>query len=187
MDFHVQRAVLSPHSEVLVFLTGQEEIESMQRILERCRTVMPSSCLDLQVCTLFAALPTEQQKAVFTWTKKVWRLEWTALCAGRGVLYVCILPSDLLLQLSLPVHTAHMHSHYNYTLQLPCQPHTCHSCQAKRYTMHFTFQVDEMDTVHTLSVIHCTLQTVYCISFYSTLHYTLLLLYAYKLLVQIKD
>ena len=48
-----------------------------------------------------------------------------------------------------------------------------------------TFQVNRMYTVHTLLVIHCTLQTVYCISFYSTLHYTLLLLYAYKLLVQI--
>ena len=58
-------------SDVLVFLTGQEEIESMQRVLEKCRTVMPSSCLDLQVCTLFAALPTEQQRAAFTWTKKV--------------------------------------------------------------------------------------------------------------------
>ena len=57
--------------DILVFLTGQEEIESMQRILERCRTTMPSSCLDLQVCTLFAALPTEQQRAAFTWTKKV--------------------------------------------------------------------------------------------------------------------
>ena len=83
MGFHVQRAVSFPHSDVLVFLTGQEEIESMQRILERCRTVMPSSCLDLQVCTLFAALPTEQQKAVFTWTKKVW----TAMHCVKGEVY----------------------------------------------------------------------------------------------------
>ena len=59
------------HSDILVFLTGQEEIESMQRVLEKCRTVMPTGCLDLQVCPLFAALPTEQQRAAFTWTKKV--------------------------------------------------------------------------------------------------------------------
>lgn len=61
----------SCHSDILVFLTGQEEIESMQRVLEKCRTVMQTGCLDLQVCTLFAALPTEQQRAAFTWTKKV--------------------------------------------------------------------------------------------------------------------
>ena len=93
-------------SDVLVFLTGQEEIESMQRVLEKCRTVMPSSCLDLQVCTLFAALPTEQQRAAFTWTKKVpvhctilracnewevWELKFgVSACVGLSTLQLCM-------------------------------------------------------------------------------------------------
>jgi ATP-dependent RNA helicase DHX33 len=56
--------------DILVFLTGQEEIESMCGILKQCSKLLPEGCLDLQVCTLFAALPTEQQRMVFQPTSK---------------------------------------------------------------------------------------------------------------------
>ena len=51
--------------DILVFLTGREEIESMQGILEQCRSMFPSDWRDIAVCPLFAALPTGQQQQVF--------------------------------------------------------------------------------------------------------------------------
>ena len=130
-------AVSFPHSDVLVFLTGQEEIESMQRILERCRTVMPSSCLDLQVCTLFAALPTEQQKAVFTWTKKVWTAmhcvkgEVYCMCAYCPVTCCCssayqctLLTCTLIIIVHCSCHANHMHVTVVKPSGTQCTPHS---------------------------------------------------------------
>lgn len=54
--------------DILVFLTGREEIESMQGILEQCRAMFPSHWKDITVCPLFAALPTGQQQQVFMQT-----------------------------------------------------------------------------------------------------------------------
>ena len=54
--------------DILVFLTGREEIESMQALLEQCRNMFPSDWKDITVCPLFAALPTGQQQHVFTKT-----------------------------------------------------------------------------------------------------------------------
>lgn len=51
--------------DILVFLTGREEIESMQNVLEQCRKMFPSDWRDIDVCPLFAALPTGQQQQVF--------------------------------------------------------------------------------------------------------------------------
>ena len=51
--------------DILVFLTGREEIESMQAILEQCRSMFPSDWKDITVCPLYAALPTGQQQQVF--------------------------------------------------------------------------------------------------------------------------
>ena len=54
--------------DILVFLTGREEIESMQALLEQCRSMFPSDWKDITVCPLFAALPTGQQQMVFVKT-----------------------------------------------------------------------------------------------------------------------
>ena len=68
-------SVLQLHEEqeagdILVFLTGREEIESMQSILAQCRELFPSSWNDILVCPLYAALPTGQQQKVFVETPK---------------------------------------------------------------------------------------------------------------------
>ncbi|CAK9042973.1 ATP-dependent RNA helicase DHX8 (DEAH box protein 8) (RNA helicase HRH1) [Durusdinium trenchii] len=51
--------------DVLVFLTGQEEIESCAELLEEKAQLLPPNALKLQVCPLFAALPAHKQLAVF--------------------------------------------------------------------------------------------------------------------------
>ena len=63
--------VLQLHAEkplggdVLVFLTGQEEIESLQRLLEERARKLPAAAPKLVVRTIFAALASEQQMKVF--------------------------------------------------------------------------------------------------------------------------
>ena len=77
----IQLRVSCCYSDILVFLTGQEEIESCQQILVKCNNGLPAGmnnklyiyilyvllldCLRLNVCKLFAALPTAQQQCVF--------------------------------------------------------------------------------------------------------------------------
>ena len=51
--------------DILVFLTGREEIESMQSILAQCREMFPSDWLDMVVCPLYAALPSKKQQNAF--------------------------------------------------------------------------------------------------------------------------
>ena len=53
------------NGDILVFLTGQEEIEVAARTLNKCRLLFPSDWKDLVVCPLFAALPNHQQQKVF--------------------------------------------------------------------------------------------------------------------------
>ena len=50
---------------ILVFLTGQEEIEAASRILRRCIKLLSKERRNLLVCPLFAALPSAQQQQVF--------------------------------------------------------------------------------------------------------------------------
>ncbi|XP_065885250.1 ATP-dependent RNA helicase DHX33-like isoform X2 [Dysidea avara] len=52
--------------DILVFLTGQEEIESTERILVKCSHHLPTDCPKLIVRKLFAALPNSQQQKVFS-------------------------------------------------------------------------------------------------------------------------
>ena len=57
--------------DILVFLTGQDEIESVQR---KCRELMkdlPSDSLKMVVFGLYAALPVKGQLRVFEPTKPV--------------------------------------------------------------------------------------------------------------------
>ena len=51
--------------DVLVFLTGQDEIESLQRLLEEKAKALPHGAPPLIVRTIFAALASEQQMKVF--------------------------------------------------------------------------------------------------------------------------
>uniref|UniRef100_A0A0D6QVP3 RNA helicase n=1 Tax=Araucaria cunninghamii TaxID=56994 RepID=A0A0D6QVP3_ARACU len=51
--------------DILVFLTGQEEIESMERLLQEHAANMPESMQKLLVVPIYAALPCDQQMQVF--------------------------------------------------------------------------------------------------------------------------
>ena len=51
---------------ILVFLTGQEEIETASRILRQCVQLLPCERRNLMVCPLFAALPSHQQQLVLS-------------------------------------------------------------------------------------------------------------------------
>ncbi|KAG3110471.1 ATP-dependent RNA helicase [Phytophthora idaei] len=65
-------AVLQIHLEekttngsILVFLTGQEDIETVETLLEEYARSLPADALKLMVCPIFAAMPREQQMKVF--------------------------------------------------------------------------------------------------------------------------
>ncbi|XP_051138869.1 pre-mRNA-splicing factor ATP-dependent RNA helicase DEAH10-like isoform X1 [Andrographis paniculata] len=51
--------------DILVFLTGQEEIESMQRLVQERLPKLPESKQNLLVVPIFASLPSEKQMKVF--------------------------------------------------------------------------------------------------------------------------
>ena len=55
-----------PTGDILVFLTGQEEIESLAEMLEEKLPLFPKDAKSLLIYPLYAALPPEQQLAVFT-------------------------------------------------------------------------------------------------------------------------
>ncbi|KAH8552048.1 P-loop containing nucleoside triphosphate hydrolase protein [Umbelopsis sp. PMI_123] len=54
-----------PKGDILVFLTGQEEIETLTALLTEYAGQLPSSVQALLPCPLFAALPPAQQQKVF--------------------------------------------------------------------------------------------------------------------------
>lgn len=51
--------------DILVFLTGQEEIESAAKILEDKAKLLPPECAKLLICPIFSHLPYEKQLEVF--------------------------------------------------------------------------------------------------------------------------
>lgn len=51
--------------DILVFLTGQEEIEAIQKTLEEYGPQCPAGTPKMIVCPIFASLPSHQQMAVF--------------------------------------------------------------------------------------------------------------------------
>lgn len=55
-----------PAGDVLVFLTGQEEIESLTAMLEDKLRLLPKDAMPLLIYPLYAALPPDQQLLVFT-------------------------------------------------------------------------------------------------------------------------
>lgn len=56
--------------DVLVFLTGQEEIEMVQKTLEEYSPLCPLTCPKMLVCPIYASLPSHQQMAVFQQTPR---------------------------------------------------------------------------------------------------------------------
>src|SRR4051794_26706737 len=54
-----------PPGDILVFLSGQEEIESMEKLLIDQSLHLPLGAPTLLPCPMFAALPAEQQAKVF--------------------------------------------------------------------------------------------------------------------------
>ncbi|TMW60543.1 hypothetical protein Poli38472_000585 [Pythium oligandrum] len=53
------------NGSILVFLTGQEDIETLDTLLEEYARSLPADTLKLEVCPIFAAMPREQQMKVF--------------------------------------------------------------------------------------------------------------------------
>ncbi|KAI9282963.1 P-loop containing nucleoside triphosphate hydrolase protein [Umbelopsis sp. AD052] len=60
-QIHMRR----PKGDILVFLTGQEEIETLTTLLTEYAGQLPSNVQALLPCPLFAALPPAQQQKVF--------------------------------------------------------------------------------------------------------------------------
>lgn len=56
--------------DILVFLTGQEEIEGLAKILREKARLLPPTAPELVICPIFAALPSEAQMRVFAPTPK---------------------------------------------------------------------------------------------------------------------
>lgn len=56
--------------DILVFLSGQEEIEDLERLIKEYLPQCPPKCLNIIVCTLFANLPSHKQAKVFEKTPK---------------------------------------------------------------------------------------------------------------------
>ena len=54
-----------PPGDVLVFLTGQEEIDALARLLAERAAALPHDAPPIAVAPLYAALPPEQQMTVF--------------------------------------------------------------------------------------------------------------------------
>ncbi|KAL9654430.1 hypothetical protein ABK040_010453 [Willaertia magna] len=53
------------NGDILLFLTGQDEIEQVAKTLEQKSRLLPPESLQLLVCPIFSALPSEKQMEVF--------------------------------------------------------------------------------------------------------------------------
>jgi pre-mRNA-splicing factor ATP-dependent RNA helicase DHX16 len=54
-----------PAGDILVFLTGQDEIEAAQENLEETARALGSQIKELMICPIYANLPTEMQAKIF--------------------------------------------------------------------------------------------------------------------------
>jgi HrpA-like RNA helicase len=54
-----------PAGDVLAFLTGQEDIDALQRLLEERARKLPEGTMAMRVCPIYSALPPEKQLKVF--------------------------------------------------------------------------------------------------------------------------
>jgi len=62
-----------PPGDILVFLPGREEIESVEKLLTKRATSLPLGALKLIICPIYAAMPTEDQLKVFEKTPNGFR------------------------------------------------------------------------------------------------------------------
>lgn len=60
-----------PSQDILVFLTGQEEIEAMTKTCRDIAKHLPDGCPQMTVMPLYASLPYSQQLRVFQAAPKV--------------------------------------------------------------------------------------------------------------------
>ena len=51
--------------DILLFLTGQEEIEATSQAMAKCKPLMPEDWKDLLICPLYASLPSHKQQKAF--------------------------------------------------------------------------------------------------------------------------
>lgn len=61
----LQVHVTQPPGDILVFLTGQEEIETMEEILKHRTRGLGTKIAELIICPIYANLPTELQAKIF--------------------------------------------------------------------------------------------------------------------------
>ncbi|CAL4907996.1 unnamed protein product [Urochloa decumbens] len=61
----LQLHVTQPPGDILLFLTGQEEIETVEEILRRRTRGLGSKIAELVICPIYANLPTELQAKIF--------------------------------------------------------------------------------------------------------------------------
>ena len=61
----LQTHLYEPEGDILVFMTGREEIESLEQMLQKKILIMPKEAPPLLVQTLYAALPGHKQLKVF--------------------------------------------------------------------------------------------------------------------------
>lgn len=54
-----------PRGDILVFLTGQDEIEAAQENLEETARALGNKVAELMICPIYANLPTEMQSRIF--------------------------------------------------------------------------------------------------------------------------
>ncbi|KAH8914597.1 P-loop containing nucleoside triphosphate hydrolase protein [Atractiella rhizophila] len=54
-----------PKGDILVFLTGQDEIESAMESIEETARVLGNKVRELMICPIYASLPTEMQSKIF--------------------------------------------------------------------------------------------------------------------------
>lgn len=54
-----------PKGDILVFLTGQDEIEAAQESLEETARALGNQIKELIICPIYANLPTEMQSKIF--------------------------------------------------------------------------------------------------------------------------
>lgn len=90
-----------PSHDILVFMTGQEEIEALARTCRDIAKHLPDSCGPMVVIPLYASLPPAQQLRVFQSAPKVktamnmqQKQECKGTCLCHTALICCICAAD---------------------------------------------------------------------------------------------
>ncbi|KAL6224126.1 hypothetical protein ACLB2K_002982 [Fragaria x ananassa] len=80
----IQIHVREPPGDILVFLTGQEDIETASEML-KCRTSgLGRTIAEMIICPIYGNLPSEQQAKIFDPTPEVARKDWDGVIASHS-------------------------------------------------------------------------------------------------------